>query len=118
MIKKKKRKGRPSRVIGLRAFEVEDADIIAWWTQHLEPTKRSMVLRNIIRAHLVAQDQPAVDPAAEIAALRAELEEIKQTLAVMVRLIKQGVRVEYSAEQAPSDPFAQDYAEAVLNRQW
>lgn len=120
MPRKKRRFSRPGQIIGFKAFQGDDDDILSWWNHHLEPSKRSQALRVVIREYLRASDSEESDPSREMQELKAMIAELGNQVANLSRKIERGVAPSNSNGHLPPDASgsSNEYRRNVLKQKW
>lgn len=92
--KERDRLGRPNVLIGFKAFEDSDADLISWW-KHLPHGEGSLLLRKILRDWLDHNDPITAEHMREI------MERLDRIDARFAKFQGQAVPVE---DTMPADP--------------
>lgn len=117
----KRRRGRPSKIIGCKAFLDTDRDILEWW-ESIEESQRSHRLRGVVRMHLrgeAAQEQPLEVIRQEVVVLRQEVQALTALIQVGVTLTP-GPSPEARGEenQGLSQDEVEKRREKLARRKW
>lgn len=110
-----KRRPRPGKLIGFKAFVDTDQDIIAWW-DNLPPGQGSEVLRTLIRDHLAGAGEADL-MVRQLEALRVDMNAQFRALAGQLRQVSVAATVAPAAERL-SDGEIAERTRAILKQKW
>lgn len=101
-----KRRPRPGKLIGFKAFVDTDQDIIAWWDA-LPPGQGSEVLRTLIRDHLAGEGGDDL--------MVRQLEALRVDMTAQFRALAQQLRqMTIAAPAAPAAPEGDQLSRAEI----
>lgn len=113
----KKRRRRPERYIGFKAFRDTDRDIIDWW-EELPPGQRSQILRTLIRQYAIGGGEIDAQVLQGLTALRGEF---KSELRRLTDLFKRGQFspiAKLETEERLTEDEVEERKRKILERGW